>query len=190
MRSPIWRTNISRSTFSRRAKNSPSVMMVPRLRYGSRYSLRGSRPLRTGRRASLRGRSCFSRVSRTLTTVMTPSSSMVSPGTAPSALDLRRRRRCVADLPSSVSPSELSCESLLVSTSSLLPGRRRPRPPLRRRRPRLALSLEVSSLDSLSGGATSVTFFRTGAFFSEGITSVTAALVRTALAGLASTGAA
>ncbi|CAB4832374.1 unannotated protein [freshwater metagenome] len=180
VRSAIWRTSISRSTFSRRAKNSPSVIIVPRLRYGSRYSLRPWRSLRSGRsrrapRRSLRsgrsvraGRTGRSRTSRTFTTVTTPSSSTVSPGVTPSLpATRRRRRRCV--VPSAESSVPSSVTSSLPAPS--LPGLRRPRPPRRRRRLRLARS----SASSLVAGASLLTGSVVGA-------SATAAFLRGALA--------
>ena len=179
MRSPIWRTNISRSTFSRRARNSPSVIIVPRRRYGSRYSVRLSersdRPLRSRRlrvprslRSARVGRSVRSRTSRTLTTVTTPSSSTISPGVTPSPVARRRRRRrCVApSAPSSVESefgSSPSSVASWLSTPSAF-GLRRPRPPRRRRRLRPPRESSSSEVAAATGAALSMAF-STGAAF-------------------------
>ncbi|CAB4633282.1 unannotated protein [freshwater metagenome] len=165
VRSAIWRTNISRSTFSRRARKSPSVIIVGRLRYGSRYSLRPPRSFRSLRsyrsfrsrrlrlrslRSGLAGRSTRSRFSRTLTTVITPSSSTVSPATTSSPVARRRRRRrwVPPSEPSSVvTSSELTSFEFSVPVPSVEPGLRRPRPPRRRRLFRFPRSSESSFVD-------------------------------------------
>ena len=174
MRSPIWRTTISRSTFSRRAKNSPSVMMVPRRRYGSRYSRESLRPRSRSRRLrvprserSRAGRSVFSRTSRTLTTVTTPSSSMTSPGVTPSPVARRRRRRrCVVPSAFSEPSSEVSSESFSEFSCASAPspfGLRRPRPPRRRRRLRFprpsASSDSAAGVETSSASAGFISFF-------------------------------
>ena len=157
VRSAIWRTNIDRSTDSRRDKNSESVIIVPRLRVKSLRSRRSylsprsrrsylsprSRRPRLSLRSERSGRGSRTRASRTFTTVITPSSSMVSPGVTPSPRARRRRRRL--GVAPSVESSVLSCveSSLLSSTSApvaSLPPRRRPRPPRRRRRRASSLS--------------------------------------------------
>ncbi len=176
VRSAICRTNISRSTFSRRAKNSPSVIIVPRLRYGSRYSLRpplslrslrSRRPLRRSGRSARSGRAARtgrSRTSRTLTTVTTPSSSTLSPGVTPSEpATRRRRRRCVE--PSADSSLESVPVSSFVVTPSA-PGLRRPRPPRRRRRLRFARSSAssesaVTTVSAFTGSGAMAVFLRT-----------------------------
>ena len=172
VRSPAWRTNIWRSTFSRRARNSDSVITVPRRRTKSRgsRSRRLPRSLRSLRlrprsrdlvgpssrvRGSRAGRA--SRGGRTFTTVTTPSSSITSPGVTPSPLARRRRRRRGVELELSSLSSSFNApasrvssvsESLSVEFSSpSRPPRRRPLPPRRRRR-RSALSSLVSEESS------------------------------------------
>ncbi|CAB4955558.1 unannotated protein [freshwater metagenome] len=146
VRSAICLTNIERSTASRRARNSDSVMTVPRLRVKSRRSLRSGRSnlflSRLGKLllSLLAG---LTLASRTLTTVITPSSSIVSPGTTPSPRALRRRRRLWVCSDESES-AELSTDSLSASSEISFPLRRRPLPPRRRRRRNSSLSLSLS----------------------------------------------
>ena len=164
-----------RSTASRRAKNSDSVITVPRLRVKSRRSLLSPRSFRSNR---LRGgrlklllslRGSRTRAWRTLTTVKTPSSSIVSPGVTPSPRARRRRRRlCVA--PSLASLSSVVCSELSSSPSdSSLPLRRRPLPPRRRRRrnsslsPSLVLTSALASTGAIFGALTALTVFVVGA---------------------------
>ena len=108
-------------------------------------------------RSARAGRSVRSRASRTLTTVITPSSSTISPGVTPSPVARRRRRRrCVApSAPSSVESefdSSPSSEFSWVSTPSAF-GLRRPRPPRRRRRLRPPRESSSSEVAALSGAA-------------------------------------
>ncbi|CAB4545332.1 unannotated protein [freshwater metagenome] len=91
-----------RSTASRLAKNSDSVITLPRLRVKSRRSRRSPRSPRSNLLRSRRlklllsVRASLTRTGLTLTTVRTPSSSIVSPGVTPSPRALRRRLRlCV-----------------------------------------------------------------------------------------------
>ncbi|CAB4722598.1 unannotated protein [freshwater metagenome] len=144
---------MDRSTASLRAKNSDSVITVPRRRVKSRRSLRSGRSnLFLSRRlkvlASLLGGRTLA--SRTFTTVITPSSSTVSPGTTPSPFALRRRRRLWVTSSDSLSLAK-SADSLSKPSAPSLPFRRRPLPPRRRRRRNSSLSL---SLPLLSTAAT------------------------------------
>ena len=151
MRSPICLTAITRSTDSRRAKNSASVKIGARRRPASRPSRR--RIFLASSRVEPRielASSFFAlvRVARTLTTVLGGSS---GDGSTSDSLPRRRRRRLrvVAEFSESSSSSGSSPASPWVSEESALASapdsdsserRRRPRPPRRRRRRRASSS--------------------------------------------------
>ena len=155
VRSAIWRTNMDLSTASRRAKNSDSVITVPRLRVKSRRSLRSGRSKRLRSRLSnlrVSGRASRTRTGLTFTTVSTPSSSMVSPGVTPSPRALRRRRRLWVTPSESVVSSNSSVAELSSVSEPSLPFRLLPLPPLRRRRRNSSFSLS-SLMDAVTGSA-------------------------------------
>jgi len=135
---------------------------VPRLRVKSRRSLRSGRSnlfLSRLEKFLLSLRAGLTLASLTLTTVITPSSSIVSPGTTPSPRALRRRRRlCVtSDESESAALSAFSVFSLSASSEISLPLRRRPLPPRRRRRRNSSLSLSLfffSTEDSVAAAFT------------------------------------
>ena len=151
MRSPICLTAITRSTDSRRAKNSASVKIGARRRPASRPSRR--RTFLASSRVEPRielASSFFALVRgvRTLTTVLGGSS---GDGSTSDSLPRRRRRRLrvVAEFSESSSSSGSSPASPWVSEESALASapdsdsserRRRPRPPRRRRRRRASSS--------------------------------------------------
>ena len=112
----------------------------------SRRSRRSPRSLRSNLLRSRRlklllsVRASLTRTGLTLTTVSTPSSSIVSPGVTPSPR-ARRRRRLLWVTPSLTSlESVLSCELSSSSVATSLPVLRLPRPPRRRRRRNSSLS--------------------------------------------------
>ena len=137
-----------------KSRGSRSLRRFPRSPRSRRSPLRPSLRLERSGRVELPG----ALGSRTFTTVITPSSSIVSPGVTPSPVArLRRRRRgeevVLDSLSSSLiapasSSSDESAESV-VSFSVSRP-RRRPLPPRRRRRrSALASSLSFSTSEVL-----------------------------------------
>ena len=94
----------------------------------------------------------LTRASRTLTTVGTPSSSIVSPAVTPSPLARRRRRRLWVPASAVSLSSKVATCSLSAPSAISLPLRLRPLPPRRRRLRNSSLSpseLLTSSVDSL-----------------------------------------